>query len=247
MTHAEIQLLCGVLGEVARSAAADVAEYRAPGFGTTWDDRRVGRMLARDPAVASLAPLEPAIADLLVERDTLSERVSQLELEIEIADQRDEAQERLTESRETVAALSAELDAAHQGGAALVVERDAALQEIDRLCVLYLDQAAENEAALAEPRRRLQAIELRIGALAAELDADPSQPTEEDLATIEAALRTVIELQAANLRLTTGAAADADLIRAHQDAVPAYMAHIKHWQERASAAELALARMGISS
>jgi hypothetical protein len=45
------------LEEIARSAAEDVAGYTTPrGTMATYDDRRVGRMLARDPVIARVLP-----------------------------------------------------------------------------------------------------------------------------------------------------------------------------------------------
>ena len=46
------------LADCAETAASDVAAYRSPrGTMTTWDDQRVGRMLAREPRFAELVPL----------------------------------------------------------------------------------------------------------------------------------------------------------------------------------------------
>jgi hypothetical protein len=54
------------LVEAAISAAEDVATYRTPrGTMATWDDRRVGRMLARDPVIAELVPIVFAELDRL--------------------------------------------------------------------------------------------------------------------------------------------------------------------------------------
>lgn len=65
------------LAEAARSAAEDVAAYRAARGTPTWDHHRVGRMLARDPVVAELVPLALAeLAAVTVERDQLREQLA---------------------------------------------------------------------------------------------------------------------------------------------------------------------------
>ena len=50
------------LEEIARSAAHDVVAYTLPCGTSTWNDARVGRMLARDKVIADLLPI--ALADL---------------------------------------------------------------------------------------------------------------------------------------------------------------------------------------
>jgi hypothetical protein len=67
--RALIAELCPLLAALSDSAAADVAEYTTRRGTPTWDDHRVGRMLARDPVLAGLAPLAAAAATLVAELD----------------------------------------------------------------------------------------------------------------------------------------------------------------------------------
>lgn len=54
LTANQLDVLERVLREVIASATADVAEYATKRGTPTWDDHRVGRMLARDKALAGV-------------------------------------------------------------------------------------------------------------------------------------------------------------------------------------------------
>lgn len=92
----------GTLTEAAASAADDVAEYRSPrGTLTTWDERRVGRMLARDPVIGELVPL--AVSEIAAQ-DEIIARIS----------------EQLDHAHQVGAALAIDLHAAEEASAAFV-------------------------------------------------------------------------------------------------------------------------------
>lgn len=59
------------LREIAAGIAADIAEYTAPRGTPTWDDHRVGRMLARDPVLA--ASLPALLDEIIVLRKALKQ------------------------------------------------------------------------------------------------------------------------------------------------------------------------------
>lgn len=177
------------LAEVARTAADDVASYRTPGGTmTTWDEARVGRMLARDAAIAELLPVA------LVEVERLENR--QQELVAEIRTLRAESAQRqrdrdahaavatdlaelLTEALAERNALSDQLDEAHLAYAALRAElartaadRDAATRILDGLRAatseVLLDADPESEPMLRLAQALQSALRFRSAAPAGE-------------------------------------------------------------------------------
>ncbi len=163
------------LAEVARTAADDVASYRTPsGRMTTWDDVRVGRMLARDAAIAELLPVA------LVEVERLENR--QRELVAEIRTLRAESAQRQRD-RDAHAAraseLAAKLTAMEQECIETIGERNALSDQLDEAHLAYAALRAELARTAAD-----RDAATRI------LDADPeSEPMLRLAQALQSALR----------------------------------------------------------